>query len=269
MLNYLKKLVRVSAIENLQPDYSEGTLVLSDSQAVIDECLRREQPVAGFEHDGVTGLKCEQLLLDVDDVDDEEFENIYRRCVDLPWDISETSRTVIREFSMPDLDDLFELYSKPGMTDYMEPLFEYEEEKKYELNYIQYIYKLYGFGMWLVYDKISKDLIGRAGIEVRETCTEEGQAELGFCISSDRWQQGLAYEVCSEIVRLAREEYDLSSLIARCDPKNIASRKLLEKLGFKLECHQDDGDLRYRLPLEGKEEVNYGLKRLSTRSNSY
>ena len=92
-------------------------------------------------------------------------------------------------------------------------------------------------------------MIGRAGIEVRDTCLEENQAELGFCIASDRWGQGLGYEVCSEIVRLAREEYDLNSLIARCDPDNKASRRLLEKLGFEFICFQDDGDCRYRLGL--------------------
>ncbi len=248
-MDYLKDLITVNTLTNLQPDYPKGTLILSDNQAVIDECISRGLPVAAFEHDIIHGLQCDHILIDVDDVDDEVFENIYRRCKDIPLDISETKRTFIREFSMPDLDDLFQLYSKPGMTKYMEPLFEYEEEKQYELNYIQYIYKLYGFGMWLVYDKISKDLIGRAGIEVRDTCLEENQAELGFCIASDRWGQGLGYEVCSEIVRLAREEYDLNSLIARCDPDNKASRRLLEKLGFEFICFQDDGDCRYRLKL--------------------
>ena len=248
-MNYLKDLITVNTLTNLQPDYPEGTLILSDNQAVIDECVNRNIPVAAYEHDDINNLKCDHILIDVDDVDDEIFENIYRRCKDIPWDISETKRTFIREFSMEDLDDLFVLYAKPDMTKYMEPLFEYEEEEQYELNYIQYIYKIYGFGMWLIYDKISKDLIGRAGIEVRDTCLEDNQAELGFCISSDRWGQGLAYEVCSEIVRLAREEYDFNSLIARCDPANIASRGLLEKLGFEFICFQDDGDCRYRLGL--------------------
>lgn len=248
-MNYLKDIIKINKVKDLQPDYPEGTLLLSDDQAVIDECVNRNIPVAAYEHDDINNLKCDHILIDVDDVDDEIFENIYRRCKDIPWDISETKRTFIREFSMADLDDLFALYAKPDMTKYMEPLFKYEEEKQYELNYIQYIYKLYGFGMWLIYDKISKDLIGRAGIEIRDTCLEDNQAELGFCIASDRWGQGLAYEVCSEIVKLARDEYSLDSLIARCDPANSASRGLLEKLGFEFICIQDDGDCRYRLAL--------------------
>ena len=244
-MNYLQSTVKVTELANLQPDYADGVLVLSDSQAVIDRCETRGIPVAAFEHDDITGLRCQHILIDVDDVDDDVFERIYRRCVGIPWDIAYTARTHIREFSMKDLDDLFALYSKPHMTEYMEPLFDYEEEKSYEADYIEYIYKLFGFGMWLIYDTITEELIGRAGIEVRETCQDENQAEMGFCIASDRWGEGLAYEVCSKIVQLAREEYNLSSLIARCDPENIASRKLLEKLGFDLVGYQPDGDCRY------------------------
>ena len=244
-MNYLQNLVKIHKLDDLQPAYPEGTLILSDSQAVLDECMARAIPVAAFEHDDVTNLKCPQLLLDVDDVDDEEFEKIYRRYKGIPWDIARTARTYIREFAMDDLEDLFALYKKPGMTDYMEPLFDYEEEKAYEANYIEYIYKLYGFGMWLIYDTITDELIGRAGIEVRDTCTQENQAELGFCIASDRWKQGLAYEVCSKIIQLAKEEYDLKTLIARCDPENTGSRRLLEKLGFSLLYMQEDGDCRY------------------------
>ncbi len=244
-MNYLKNIVRVTEYVALQPDYPKGTLVLTDSQAVIDECINRGQPVAAFEHDGITDLKCDNILIDVDDVDDYVFERIYRRCIGVPWDIAETPRTTIREFSMEDLDDLVELYQLPGMTDYMEPLFEYEEERKYEENYIEYIYKLYGFGMWLIHDKTTGKLIGRAGIEVRETCDRENQAELGFCIASTHWRQGLAYEVCQKVIQIAKDDFGLDSLIARCDPENKASRMLLKKLGFELIGHEADGDCRY------------------------
>ncbi|MCR4566541.1 MAG: GNAT family N-acetyltransferase [Pseudobutyrivibrio sp.] len=252
-MNYLKTIVRVTEYAALQPDYPPGTLVLTDSQAVIDECVKRGQPVAAFEHDGIEGLQCDNIVLDVDEVDDDVFERIYRRCIGKPWDIAETKRTTIREISMEtldDLNDLVELYSQPGMTDYMEPLFEYEEELQYQKDYIQYIYRMYGFGMWLIHDKATGKLLGRAGIEVRETCDRENQAELGFCISSKHWRKGLAYEVCRKVIDMAMEDYRLTSLIARCNPENIASRHLLEKLGFEVVGYEDDGDCRYFMELD-------------------
>ena len=60
-----------------------------------------------------------------------------------------------------------------------------------------------------------------------------------------KWRQGLAFEVCSKIVELAKEEYGLSSLIARCDPDNEASRGLLAKLGFTQVGFEADGDCRF------------------------
>ena len=242
---FLKKKIVVNDLDELQPDYGKGTLVLTSSQAVIDECNNRDIPVAGVCDGLECKLECQQLLIDLDEIEDEDFENIYRREAGIPWTIAYTNRCMIREFAMEDLDDLFNLYSKPHMTDYMEPLFEYEEEKAYQQNYINYIYKLYGFGMWLIYQNPTGKLIGRAGIEVRETCNKPNQAELGFAIDSDYWRQGYAYEVCSKIIDLARDDYSLTSLIARCDKANVSSRKLLEKLGFSLVGYEPDGGCRY------------------------
>ena len=243
--NYLRETIIINNVKDLQPDYAEGTLVLTESQAVVDECNLRNLPVAGIDTVDGTGLKCSQLLIDVDEIEDEDMERIYRRCASIPWDIAYTNRCLIREYCEKDLDDLFALYAMPHMTDYMEPLFEYEEERAYEKNYIEYIYKLYGFGMWLIFDRFTGKLIGRAGIEVRDTCDKENQAELGFAISPARWGQGLAFEVCSKIVELAKEEYGLSSLIARCAPDNEASKGLLAKLGFTQVGFEADGDCRF------------------------
>ena len=242
---YLKKIIHVNKVSDLQPDYEEGTLILSNNQAVIDECINKNVPVVGVEQEDGTKLSCPQVIIDEDEVDDEEYEKMYRRCKKLAWDIAYTNRCFIREYQPSDLGDLFSLYSKPHMTDYIEPLFDYEKEREYELNYIDYIYKLYGFGMWLIFDRFTGKLIGRAGIEVRESCDREGQAELGFAISSDRWKEGLGFEVCEKIISLARDEYGLSSLIARCDPKNNASIGLLNKLGFSHVGYEKDGDLRF------------------------
>ena len=51
-MNYLRDIVKVTDVDLLQPDYPEGTLILTDSQAVIDECVLKGLPVAAFEHGG-------------------------------------------------------------------------------------------------------------------------------------------------------------------------------------------------------------------------
>ena len=248
--NHLKDTKFINSLSQVrQLEVAPGILYLSGDQQVLDYCRDNRIPVAAVEEPGGPSLHCNHILIDVDQVEDEDLENIYRRCRGIPWDIAETERTYIREFAMEDLDDLVALYARPGITDYMEPLFPYEEERAYEENYIRFIYNVYGYGMWLVFDKATDELIGRAGIETRDTCWEQGQVEMGFCIRPDRWWQGLATEVCSRIIELARDTYDKKSIICRCDPENTGSRRLLERLDFELKGLREDGDCLYLLEL--------------------
>ncbi len=152
-------------------------------------------------------------------------------------EILKTPRLIVREIELTDIDDLFTLYSGPHMTDFIAPLYPYEEEKAYEEDYIKNIYGFYGFGMWVVIEKETGELIGRAGIEYRAGC-RENEAELGYAIREDKWRQGFAEEVTKAIMDWAAEEYEFSGFCARVNPKNTASIGLLKKLGFS-----DSGEL--------------------------
>jgi RimJ/RimL family protein N-acetyltransferase len=175
-------------------------------------------------------------------VDDEFLERIFQRCHGQPWEIARTKRCVIRELSLEDLPALEKLYQKEGVTwrldadgeripGFIEPLFAKEKEKKYQQAYITNMYGYYGYGMWLVFDKASGELIGRAGLEHREF-PDAVELELGYLIDPDRQGQGLATEVCQAILAFAREELDFPRVNALTDQKNVASVALLQKLGF-------------------------------------
>ena len=48
-----------------------------------------------------------------------------------------------------DLDILYEIYSYPEITRYMEDLYEdREEEEEFTRNYIKCMYHFYGYGIW-------------------------------------------------------------------------------------------------------------------------
>ena len=76
------------------------------------------------------------------------------------------------------------------MTEYLDPLYEYEKEKEYQRSYINYMYRLYGYGMWVVIEKATGKLIGRVGIENREAC--DGEPELGYMIVVSYQRKGYA-----------------------------------------------------------------------------
>ena len=150
-------------------------------------------------------------------------ERVRRRYNHIPWDIGETERCLIRELSLSDLPALYELYDKPGMTDYVEPLYDYETELEYQKAYIENMYGFYEYGMWLVFSKETGKLIGRAGLE---------HNEMGYMIAPELWNRGYATEVCSFIIDYARENTDFEELYCRIDERNAASVHLAKKLGF-------------------------------------
>lgn len=165
------------------------------------------------------------------ELDIEYLERVRRRYNHIPWDIGETDRCLIRELSLSDLPALYELYDKPGMTDFVEPLYDYETELEYQKAYIENMYGFYEYGMWLVFSKETGKLIGRAGLE---------HDELGYMIAPELWDQGYATEVCRFIIDYARENTDFEELYCRIDERNEASVRLAKKLGFTNSGHMDD-----------------------------
>lgn len=165
------------------------------------------------------------------ELDIEYLERVRRRYNHIPWDIGETDRCLIRELSLSDLPALYELYAKPGMTDYVEPLYDYETELEYQKAYIENMYGFYEYGMWLVFSRETGKLIGRAGLE---------HDELGYMIAPELQNLGYATEVCRFIIDYARENTDFEELYCRIDERNTASVRLAKKLGFTNSGHVDE-----------------------------
>lgn len=179
-----------------------------------------------------------------EEVDYDFFEKIYQRHHNLPWTILETERLVVREMALSDMDALFELYSYEGMTDYMEGLYPYEEEYEYQKAYIANMYRFFGYGMWLIFEKETGKLVGRAGIEHREEL--EGELELGYAIGTPWQGKGYATEVCVGIMQYACEELGFEEICSLVQPENAVSVHLLEKWGFGLERELILDGINYR-----------------------
>lgn len=161
-------------------------------------------------------------------------DRVLKRRNHLPWNILYTRRTCVREITLSDMDDLFALYQGKGITDYTEPLYERSREEVYTDNYINHMYYFYGYGMWVVRDKKTGALIGRAGIEHRNV-GDKTFIELGYVVGKKYQRQGYAYEVCSAILGYAAEQLCMEELHCFIHPDNAPSVCLAKKLGFELE----------------------------------
>ena len=105
-----------------------------------------------------------------------------------------------------------------------------------------------GYGVWAVTDKIAGQFIGHCGLNF---VPEAGEVEVLYALRKDRWGEGIATEAARASVRFGFEHANLTRLIALAVPENIASRRVMEHLGFAYEkdVHYFGLDLvRYVLP---------------------
>lgn len=175
-----------------------------------------------------------------------EIEDVYRRFYKIPWTILETERCVVRELSEDDLEELYVVYADASVTRYTEGLYEdKEKERAYLKEYIRSVYGLCGFGIWAVIWKKTGKLIGRAGLAVREGFETP---ELGYIISVPYQRMGIAYEVCSAILKYAAEQLCFNAVRVLFETENEPSRRLCQKLGVHPDRH---------LLMEGKEMEQY------------
>lgn len=222
------------------------SICLTTSPELAKQMQGLGMAVLGFQIEKDEMLQASYVVLGLEQVTYDDFLRVFQRFHGIPWHILETKRCQIREFGMDDLDALYALYEQPHVTDFIEPLYAYAQEREYEQNYIERIYGFYGFGMWLVFEKETGRLIGRAGLEYREPC-EEGEVELGYLIAPSYWQKGYATEVCQAILSYAKEELSMERIVSHVHLKNDASRHLLEKLGFFGEQKEDEWIYSYDL----------------------
>lgn len=159
-----------------------------------------------------------------------------------------TERCIVREIFPDDIDALFTLYDKPTMTDYIEPLYEREEEIEYRKNYVEQIYRVFGFGMWGVFYKETGELIGVCGIEYREGFTWD-TADLGYAIAPEYRRMGICTEVVKQTIAFAREHTSLSYLQARIRDDNTPSIAFATSLGFSRTDQMTDDERVYLLEL--------------------
>lgn len=167
----------------------------------------------------------------VSDAGPEYMERVYRRFKGLPWDIAETSRIRIREITVEDVPALYGLYGDRDVTRYIEPLFpEQEQEIEYTKEYIKNIYGFYGYGMWILEEKQSGSVIGRAGLEYKEGFAG---LELGFMLGTPYQHKGFAYEACSAVLEYGINKLGQKDYCAFVKEENVPSVRLCERLGFK------------------------------------
>ena len=160
-------------------------------------------------------------------------------------DIFETDRLILREQCEDDATFILELLNSPGWLKYIgeRNVKSVEDARKYILNGAMKSYEQNGFGLYLVKLKDGNVPIGICGLIKRPGLE---QIDIGFAFLSEHEGKGYGFESASAVMDYARRVLKLGVVVAITVKHNVASIRLLNKIGLSFKE-------MVRLPGDGEE----------------
>ncbi|MEO8416883.1 MAG: GNAT family protein, partial [Ginsengibacter sp.] len=150
----------------------------------------------------------------------------------------ETERLVIRCYEPPDASKL-----KDAITESLDHLLPWmpwaknePEDLEAKINRLRLFRGQFDLGqdyVFGIFDKTENELIGSTGLHTR---AGEDAREIGYWIHVKYINKGFAKEAVSALTRVGFEVEQLSRIEIRCDPQNIRSKNIPEKLGYQLQA---------------------------------
>jgi len=150
--------------------------------------------------------------------------------------VGESDRLLYRHFHVDDAEQMYLLNSDPEVMRYTgDVAFESVDASRAFLE--QYDpYSVTGFGRWCVISKDTGAILGWCGLKQ----IPSGEIDLGYRFFRKYWQRGYATESSLFSIDLARNKYNLSTIIGRVVPENTGSVNVLQKVGMTFTHYGQD-----------------------------
>ncbi len=167
------------------------------------------------------------------------------------------ARVRLRPLRPSDVDDLFALHSDPRVMRYWSfPAWTQREQSVARIAQLERDNAQSEFYTWATTIDGADRLAGTVSLFALNR--SHARAELGYALASPAWGKGYATEAVRLAIAFAFESIGLARLEADVDPRNEASCRLVERVGFRRE-----GLLRQRWHVAGEvtDSAMYGLLR--------
>src|SRR5579863_5034596 len=176
----------------------------------------------------------------------------------------QTARLRLRPFEDADADDLFSLHSNTYVLRYWDspPWHDRRRAERFIATCVQMADE--GTGARLAVERASdRTFIGWCTLQ--RWNPDYRSASLGYCYDEAAWGHGYATEAARVLLQWGFDALDLNRVQAEVDTRNLASARVLEKLGFVRE-----GTLREDCVVNGEVSDSwvYGLIRREWRPSS-
>lgn len=148
-----------------------------------------------------------------------------------------TARLTLRQFTFQDAGPLHQILSIPGVLEYFpnsDPL-DLERVQKLVDRQINH-WEDNNYGWWAVEPNGAGELIGWSGLQY---LPETDEIEIGYLLSKPYWGKGLATESATAGLDYGFNSLSIEKIIGIVHPENVASQKVLEKIGLKFQEQAD------------------------------
>jgi [ribosomal protein S5]-alanine N-acetyltransferase len=143
---------------------------------------------------------------------------------------------LFRELTKIDALDLFQIRSNAQVMKYMDSLcMKSLNEAKTLISNIHLQYRQHMGITWGIVDPSDNKLIGTFGFWriIHQHC----RAEIGYSLHPDYWGKGIMTKAFKILLEFGFDKLQLHSIEANVNPGNLASIRLLERIGFRKEAH--------------------------------
>lgn len=142
-----------------------------------------------------------------------------------------TPRLALRSFALGDTDSLHQILAVPGVLQYFPSPNPPERVRVKKLieGQIKH-WGDHGFGWWAVERLADQELLGWSGLQY---LPETDEVEIGYLLGEPYWGNGLATESAQAGLEFGFGSLGLGEIIGIVHPDNLASQRVLEKIGLK------------------------------------
>ena len=189
--------------------------------------------------------------------------------------VLETPRLRLRRFEESDVDDIWPVVSNPDFPKMMS--WAAHTDRAETLGFVRAVNKSLAQNAGVVWAiEHEQRVIGSIGLEsmvFARDALRVDRAELGFWLAPEHWNRGLMTEAADAVVGCGFQTIGLHKVTVGCIADNVASRRVIEKLGFRYVGRLEDdvwrdgrwhSHLRYELTAPEWPDVHTTM-RISTR----
>ena len=144
----------------------------------------------------------------------------------------ETNRMVLRAFRIDDLDEHVAILSDWQVTKWLSDTIPFPYKRTDGEEFIENDQDDFAKGDNVHFSIIEKTTMRHMG-GIRLFSAKSSKCEIGYWLGSDFWHKGYAVEILSAMINWLKSEGVVKNIVAVTAKNNIASQKLLEKVGFQ------------------------------------